>query len=147
MSFTPVPLPPAKAPSSTGLSFSLQFFRNVRKARLTIRADLQEQAFGKSIIGEKFSAQVGRGSDEGKLRVVLDPEGGLVAQASVKGTAFISMGAWDLLPKDKRPAAPCKVDANPSQTEMIVQLPEWCKPSAKDGKLASEFRLKRSAAK
>lgn len=38
MSFTPVPLPPAKAPAGTGLSFSLQFFRNVRKARMTIRA-------------------------------------------------------------------------------------------------------------
>lgn len=147
MSFTPVPLPPAKAPSSTGLSFSLQFFRSVRKARLTIRAEMQEQLFGKSIIGEKFSAEVGRGSDEGKLRVVLDPEGGLVAQASVKGTAFISMGAWDLLPKDKRPAASCKVAASPSEKEVIVQLPEWCKPSAAGGKLASEFGLTRGAKK
>lgn len=147
MTFTPVPLPPAKAPNGTGLSFSLQLFRNVRKARLTIRADMQEQVFGGSIIGKTVSAQVGRGSDEGKLRVVLDPEGGLIAQKSVKGNAFISMGAWDLLPKDKRPAGSCKVVANPSQTEMIVQLPDWCKPSASGGKLASEFGLKRSAAK
>lgn len=147
MTFTPVPLPPAKKPTSTGLSFSLQFFRSVRKARLTIRAEMQEQVFGKSIIGEKFEAQAGRGSDEGKLRLVLNPEGPLVAQASVKGTAFISMGAWDLLPKDKRPAAPCKVVANPSQTEMVVELPSWSKPSAIGGKMASEFGLTRGAAK
>lgn len=144
MPFTDIAPPaPAKAPGS-GFSLGLQESKaRGQIARLTIRGDMQERFFGKSVAGLKFSAQVGRGADEGRLRLVLDEQGDLEAKASVKGSVFIAMKAWDLLPKGKRPAGACEVQRAPSNHEVILVLPGWCKPSGVDGKIAQEHALPR----
>lgn len=147
MPFTDIAPPPAPPPPGTGFTFSLQVTKRITKARLIIRADKQDQFFGGSVAGKAFSAQVGRGSDEGKLRLVLDPQGDLEAKPTMKGSVIINMRAWDLLPKDKRPAAACEVLSAPSSHELILKLPSFCKPSGVDGKLAAEFALKKGGAK
>lgn len=143
MAFTDIAPPPAPKAAGTGISFGLSFTKGgTAKVRLTLTADVQKQLFGGPIAGKRFQAQAGRGQDEGRLRLVMVEDGTLEARESIKGTAFISMGAWDLLPKSKRPAAPCKVVDAPSNVEVILALPAFCKPSGVGGKMAEEFALK-----
>lgn len=145
MPFTDVAPPAAPPPPGTGYSFGLQVSKRARTARLTIRADKQMQVFGKSIIGERVSVQAGRGSDEGRLRIVLDPNGDIEVKGGIKASASIKMNAWDLLPKDKRPAGACEVHSQPSNVELILTLPKWCRPSGVGGKMEAEFGLKKPA--
>ena len=143
MPFTDIAPPPPPPAPGTGISLGLSIpKRGSGKVRLTIRADQQERIFGGPIADKTFSAQVGRGKDEGLLRLVMDPEGDLTAKASMKGSAFISMMAWDLLPKYKRPSGPCEVTQMPSNVEVIISLPSWAKPSGVGGKISTEFALK-----
>lgn len=144
MPFTDVAPPAAAAPPGTGYSFGLQVTKRNRTARLTIRSDKQIQAFGKSIIGARVTVQAGRGADEGRLRIVIDPDGDIEVKGGIKDSAFIKMNAWDLLPKDKRPAGACEVYAQPSNVELILTLPKWCRPSGVGGKMEAEFGLKKS---
>ena len=65
-----------------------------------------------------------------------------MVNASIKGSASITMSPWDLLPKDGRPAASCDIKHIPSNVEVIIKLPSWCKPSGVGGKIAAEFGLK-----
>lgn len=143
MPFTDIAPPPeAKAPG-TGISFGFTINKAKQvKVRITFRETRQIELFGKPIDGLKFSAQVGRGAHEGLMRLVLDEDGDLVAKAGIKGSASINMGGWDLLPKDKRPAASCDVHSQPSNFEVILKLPPFCKPSGVGGKMESEFGLK-----
>lgn len=142
MPFTDIAPPPAPASAGSGIGFSLRINKRNRTCRLTFRAEKQNQLFGGPIAGKKFSAQAGRGADEGLLRLVLDPNGDLEAKASMKGSAYITMSAWDLLPKDKRPAAEAEVKSSPSNVELILKLPSWAKPSGVGGKMEQEFGLK-----
>lgn len=111
--------------------------------RLTFRADMQERLFGGPIEGKKFHVQVGRGADEGSLRIVMTEDGEFEAGSGIKGSSSIHMAGWDLLPKDKRPAASCKVKSAPSNVEAIITLPPYCRPSGVGGKMAAEFSLKK----
>lgn len=145
MPFTDIPALPAPPPPGTGISFGLQITRAGRKVRLTIRADLQEQLFGGPIEEKRFNAQVGRGADEGRLRLVMCDDGPLVARKGMRGSAFINMAGWDLLPNDKRPAAPAKIHSTPSNVEVILTLPDYCRPSGRAGKMEAEFGIKRAS--
>lgn len=143
MPFTDIAPPPAPAPPGTGISFGLQIKkRGGNTVRLTFREHMQTTLFGGPIGGKKFSAQAGRGTDEGRLRLVLDENGDLEAKQGMKGSAYIVMGAWDLLPKDKRPSAPVEVHSTPSNYELILTLPAWTRPSGVGGKMEQEFGLK-----
>lgn len=143
MPFTDVAPPPAPPPPGTGISFGLQIKkRGGNTVRLTIREEMQIKLFGGTIGGKKFSAQAGRGSDEGSLRLVLDESGDLEAKQGIKGSAYIVMAAWDLLPKDKRPSGSVEVKSTPSNYEIILKLPAWTRPSATGGKMDQEFGLK-----
>lgn len=142
MPFFDVKAPEAKAKIGTGFGFGLSVTKSQVKARLTIRADKQEQFFGGPLAGKMFSVQAGRGADEGLLRIVLDEQGDIEAKRMMHGTVSLSLRAWDLLPKDKRPAAQCDVKAAPSNFELILKLPPWARPSSSQGNLAKEFALK-----
>ena len=99
--------------------------------------------FGKSIIGEKFSAQVGRGADEGKLLLRRDGNGDLIAKPSMHGSASIKMKAWDLLPKSKMPAMSIEMIGS-HEGGRLFQLPPWASPSGVGGKLEQEFSVKKN---
>lgn len=147
MPFTDIAPPPAPPPPGTGITFSLSVSkRGVRKVRITLREEIQNRYFGGPINGMKFTAQAGRGSDEGRLRLVVNPEGDLVAKGGIKGSASIHMAGWDLLPKDKRPAASCKIIES-ADCLLILELPPFCKPSGVGGRMTDEFGLKKSAMK
>lgn len=142
MPFTDIAPPPATTTAGTGISFSLTVNKAKKRiVRLTFNADIQQQLFGAPIDGKRFSAQAGRGADEGRMRLVVDPDGDLVAKASMKGSASLRMSGWDLLPFDKRPAAQCEVYSVPSNVEVILKLPPFCKSSGVGGKMESEFGL------
>lgn len=143
MAFTDIAPPPAPKGPGTGISFGLTYSKaGTAKVRLTFTAAVQQELFGGPMAGKKFHAQAGRGQDEGRLRLVMVDDGPLEARESVKGSAFLNMAAWDLLPKSKRPAAPCKVVDTPSNVEVILLLPPFCKPSGVGGKMTEEFALK-----
>lgn len=145
MPFTDAHPVPGPAPAGTGITFSYTVSkRGVKKARITVRADRQVQLFGEPIDGKRFHIQIGRGADEGRLRIVKTSDGEFVGKAGIKGSASISFGGWDLLPKDKRPAASCEVHATPSNVEVILRLPSWCRPSGAGGKMEQEFGLGRA---
>lgn len=146
MPFTDVAPPPEKPKPGTGISFGLRIDKRKRgTVRITFTEERQEYLFGGPIAGKRFSAQAGRGADEGKLRVVVDGDGALEAKAGIKGSASLTMSAWDLLPKDKRPAAPCEIDAVPKAGEVILSLPPFCRPNGVGGKIESEFGIRKGA--
>jgi hypothetical protein len=148
MPFTDIAPPPAPKPPGTGISFGLSCDKHKRtKVRLTFRADIQQSLFGGPIGGVKFHAKAGRGSDEGRLMLVQAPDGDLEARAGIKGSAYLVMSGWDLLPKDKRPAAPCKIHSTPSNKEVILELPPFCRPSGVGGKMEAEHGLARVGTK
>ncbi|GLT08013.1 hypothetical protein ACFQFQ_14720 [Sulfitobacter porphyrae] len=147
MPFTDIAPPPAPPPPGTGITFSLTVStRGIRKVRITLREEIQNRYFGGPIDGMKFTAQAGRGSDEGRLRLAVNPEGTLTAKGGIKGSASIHMAGWDLLPKDKRPAASCKI-LESADGFLILELPPFCKPSGVGGRMAEEFALRKTTVK
>ena len=142
MSFTDVSSPVQK-PVATGISLGVLKSKSSHTARMTFTATAQQEIFGGSIAGQHFSAQIGRGTDEGKLLLRQDERGGLVATASVKGSVFIRMKAWDLLPEKKVPAEPCELQ-DTRQDGLLFKLPSWTRPSRPGGKLDQEHGRKRS---
>ncbi len=144
MPFTDIAPPPAPPAPGTGISFSLTVSKaKIRKVRITLRSDIQAKYFGGPVAGKRFAAQAGRGADEGKLRLVMSDEGDLEAREGIKGSAYLTMSGWDLLPKDKRPAASCEVIEASAVGLVILKLPPFCKPSGVGGKMAEEFALKK----
>lgn len=145
MVFTDAALPKKGSGSGTGLSLAVRVTKGRGVlARLTLTETVQNTLFGGAVAGLHFHAQVGRGSDEGRLRLVQADDGEFVAKASVRGSVTITMAAWDLLPKDRRPAGACKVHSRPSNFEAILDLPTWSKPSGAGGRMEVDFGLKKS---
>lgn len=148
MPFTDAPVLPKPSGPGTGISMSMREMKGGRfKVRLTFTAAMQQQLWGGSIAGKRFSIRIGRGSDEGKLQVVPSKEGEFVASDGVKGSASFSVGAWDLLPKGQRPAAAVTVGSMGNHGIVELTLPAWCRPSGTGGKMEAEFGLKRTAGK
>ena len=146
MPFTDIAPPPAPSPPGTGFSFGVTITkRGVSKARLIIRRDKQDQHWCGSIVGRRFFARAGRGSDEGRLLLVQADDGDLEAKSAFRGSASIVMAAWDLLPKDKRPAGSCRYVSSPSNKEVVLELPSFARPSGVGGRIAAEHAIKRVA--
>lgn len=139
MPFTNI-APPETATNKSGISFSLSIAKKTSTARISLTAAAQLELFGSSIIGEKFSAQVGRGADEGRLLIRRDGNGDLIAKQSMHGSASIKMKAWDLLPKSKMPAMSIETIGS-HEGGLLFQLPPWASPSGVGGKLEQEFAL------
>lgn len=143
MPFTDV-APPEVKPAGTGISFALAISKRTSAARMTFNLRAQEEIFGTPIAGRKCFAKVGRGTDEGKLLLVLQDDGDLELKSSMKGSASVRMKAWDLLPKDKRPAAPCTYVGR-QEGGYLFKLPDFCRPSGVGGKIEAEHGLRRGA--
>jgi hypothetical protein len=141
MPFTAAPPIPSPKPAGTGVSFSIRVTKRASAAVLVLTDAVQKQLFDGPIAGRRAMVGVGRGSDEGKLLVTLHDDGAFEFRSSIKGSVYLKCGVWDLLPKDKRPAASVKI-LSASAEGVLLQLPTWAKPSSHDGKLASEFGLK-----
>ena len=134
-----------KQPAGTGISFSIMKTKSRGiSARITFRKDVQAQLFGGPIEGKAFHVQVGRGAHEGLLRIVMTADGEFIASRGTRGSSSIRMSGWDLLPTDKRPASSCVIKEVPSNVEVIIALPPFCKPSGVGGKMESEFGIRTS---
>lgn len=149
MTFSPAPQLPAPAPAGTGISLSVQVSKRNSTARLILTTAAQERVFGGPLNPEKdrVTVMVGRGSDEGKLQLRIGPEGEHEITNGVRGSVNIRVGRWDLLPKDKRPAAPCQdfgeMEFEGNERVVMLWLPDWARPSkTKSGKFDGEFALK-----
>jgi hypothetical protein len=92
-------------------------------------------------VDKEFAIGVGRGVDEGRLLIHPVEQGGFKATRSFRDSAAIKIGAWDLLPKDKRPSQSGKV-LRVTPEGVVIELPKWAMPSAPDGKMGAEFALK-----
>ncbi len=145
MPFTAAKPPPPPAPPGTGVSLSITVSKSGQaRARLSIRGDVAEQVFGGPIVGKAFAVEIGRGADEGRLRIARDPTGAFEARKGLKSVATLWIAAWDLLPKSPRRAEPCRVRAGGGDGELILEMPDFCRPSAKGGKMEAEHGLGRS---
>lgn len=150
MSFTPAPPLPAPAPPGTGISLGLSVTGRSKKvtARVNFTASAQVETFGRAIDTEKDRADVlvGRGQDEGILRIRVHPEGEFPFGSAVNGSVNIKTARWDLLPSDKRPSAPCtalgEIEGEGGAICRNIKLPHWARPSARGGKLDTEFGIK-----
>lgn len=147
MSFSPAPPIPTPAPAGTGISCYLRVTKRGRIFTLYLSSATQDRIFGGPAAGMKFGVAIGRGSDEGKLQLMRLPDktepGDHVFEAgsSLRGGATIKCGAWDLLPKDKRPGSTVDLIHYDVKT-ITLRLPSWARPSGTGGVMAAEHGLK-----
>lgn len=147
MTFHNAPVSSTKAqPGGTGISASLRFTKSGGKVRIAFTITAQRNLFGGSIAGQRFACAVGRGSDEGRIKVAAAPEGDFEAKPFLgNGGVTLTLGAWDLLPREDRPRHECKiakVDAPAErETSIVLQLPDWASPSKPGGRMEAEHRL------
>lgn len=147
MSFSSAPPVPSPAPQGSGISCYLRIGKRGSSFTTHFSAAMQDRIFGGPIRDQSFAMEVGRGSDEGKLRIVrLGPNLAIdgpmfIARSSVRGGASIKSGVWDLLPKDKRPGSAVEL-LSYDNNSCVLKLPSWARPSARDGQLGQEFALK-----
>ena len=142
MSFTEAPPAPSPKPTKTGITCSLRSSKRGVVFKLILNAAVQERVFGCSIDGKTVKVLIGRGADEGRLQVYLDEDAKFTAKKSMHGSAAITMGAWDLFPKDSRPAASGGLKNMEYGKGLLIDLPSWARPSGCDGRMAVEHGLK-----
>lgn len=149
MAFTDIAPPPEpKGSGSTGISLGLRVTKSRGVlARLTISEEQQNLLFGGPVNGKRFHMMIGRGQDEGIMKLCLTSDGDIEAKTSAKGAVFLTMKGWDLLPKDGRPAAQCTVKSHPSNVELYLCLPSWCRPNGVGGKMEAEFGISKQKIK
>lgn len=145
MTFTKAP-PIIKVREGTGISCSLRYSKaGIGSFKIYINAPVQERVWGKRVGGQRCNVMVGRGSDEGLLRIELAKDGEFEFREFMKGSVALSTGAWDLLPKSARPSVQVKIKYF-GDGVLDVVLPSWAHPSGHDGKLAEEHGIKGGAA-
>ncbi len=142
MPFSDAPPPAAPAATGSGISFGLSVGKRRSSCRLTIRKAAQEKIFGADLTGKRAHVKVGRGADEGRLLIQIARDGEFEFRPSMHGSVMLTLGTWDLLPKDKRPAAECSLHSV-NGSSVVLQLPSWTKPSGVGGRIAAEHSLKR----
>ena len=140
MPFTDVSAP-VVAKVGTGITFSLSVGKRSSFCRLIFNQASQMEIFERSIFEVRFAARVGRGVDVGKLLLLEQGDGDLVATKSFHGSAAIKMASWDLLPKGKVPSGSVYL-LGPEMGGLMFQLPSWSKPSGVGGKIEKEHGLK-----
>lgn len=147
MSFTPAPVLPSGPANTGGLSCFLRITKRGAVFTLFMAAHIQERLFGGSIIGRSFVMAIGRGSDEGKVQLVMLDDNEVidghtfVAAKGIKAGATLKCGAWDLLPKDKRQGTPVEIEHFDGKKAVLL-LPSWARPSRSGGAMEAEFGLK-----
>lgn len=129
MSFETASPVEVKAPG-TGFSIALQYTKRSRKVRITITEAAQVKHFGKVIADQNCDVMIGREGDRGRIKIVLAAEGKFVAKKSAKGSVFLSMNRWNLLPEDARPAQPMAVAFSDS-TGLTLMVPDYTRVAPK----------------
>ena len=141
MSFTPA-CAPLVAPKPGSISASLrENKRGVRTVCLTVTKSAQTGHLSEPI-GKKFDVRIGRGEHHGILRIEERPDGAFTFTPLVRGSARMLLSAWDLLPKEKRPAGACE-RAGSDGNALLLRLPSWAQPEARKLAVAAEFALRR----
>ncbi len=116
--------------------------RSMKSVHLTLNALAQESLFGRGIAGEQVDVAIGRGDDEGKLKLSVGT-GPFTAKRGVNGSVRITMRFWDLLPKTHYPSGRCEY-LKAVEGGVIIKLPNWTRPGFRD---ASAQRAALSAKK
>ncbi|HEV8034796.1 hypothetical protein [Yoonia sp.] len=123
MTFTPAS-PVAVKPDGTGFSISLRFTAKSQKVRISITKAAQEEHFGGSLEGKRLDVMIGRDGDRGRIKLVKADEGAFTAKASARGSVFVVMNRWNLLPNDKRPSQPMDI-AFSDATGLTLMVPNY----------------------
>jgi hypothetical protein len=123
MGFTPASPVEAK-PSGTGFSISLQYSKRAKSVRITITEAAQIEHFGGKMAGKKVDVLIGRDADRGRIKMVLAEEGAFDVKASAKGSVFVTINRWNLLPEDKRPSQSLAV-AMTDSTGTTLMMPDY----------------------
>lgn len=152
MTFVPAQPPKTKS-KATGVSFCSRL-RGSDTASIYLSAEFQTENFDESVIGWKFNVLIGRGENEGKLLLQPLPEGkdataaAVTASRIMKGTARISVRAWDLLGRDTVKSEPCRAGDFDPVKGLMIELPAWCQPEARKArdiaKTADQHKLSKS---
>ena len=112
-----------KAPG-TGFSMALQYTKRSQRVGITITEAAQMEHFGKTIADQPLDVMIGRDGDAGRIKIVLAEQGRFVAKKSAKGSVFVSIAKWNLLPADKRPAQSMQVAFSDS-TGLVLMVPDY----------------------
>jgi hypothetical protein len=130
MAFEPAS-PVQVKPAGTGFSMALQYTKTSRKVRITITEAAQVQHFGKIIGDMACDVLIGRDGDKGRLLVRLAKDGAFQAKKSAKGSVFLSINRWNLLPEDARPAQPMAVAAS-DDGQLMLMVPDYTRVAPKE---------------
>lgn len=123
MTFTPAS-PVEVKPDGTGFSMALQYSDRQKKVRITITEAAQIAHFNGSLVGKRLDVMIGRDGDRGRIKLVVAEEGAFEPKKSAKGSVFVSINRWNLLPEDKRPAQPLQV-IDSDATGLTLMVPNW----------------------
>jgi hypothetical protein len=125
--------PVAVQPTGTGFSIALQYTARKKSVRITITEAAQLEHFKTSLADKKLDVMIGRDADRGRIKLVLAEEGLFEAKKSARGSVFITVQRWNLLPEDKRPAQPMQV-AFIDATGVTLMVPDYSKVRPSDTK-------------
>lgn len=134
MTFTKLrPVPTGGTPKS-GIRASAKVDRaaGVELVRLSINAKAQEELFDGPISEKRFDLEVGRGPDQGKLRMRENADGAFRPRKMMKGTVLFSISAWYGLPDGAHKPSDC--EAEDVQDGIILRLPDWAREPVKSAK-------------
>lgn len=132
MGFTPASPVEAK-PTGTGFSIALQYTGRSKKVRITITEGAQLEHFGSKLANKKLDVLIGRDGDRGRIRLALAEEGMFEAKLSAKGSVFVTVNRWNLLPEDKRPAQAMAV-AMADSTGVTLMVPDYSRVAPAENK-------------
>lgn len=133
MTFTPAS-PVEVKPDGTGFSMALQYSDRQKKVRITITEAAQLEHFDGPLTGKRLDVMIGRDGDRGRIKLVVAEEGAFEPKRSAKGSVFISINRWNLLPEDKRPAQPMHI-IDRDATGLTLMVPDYNRvaPAIKKG--------------
>lgn len=123
MGFTPAS-PVETKPAGTGFTIALLYSARQQKVRITITEAAQLQYFGGSLDGKRLDIMIGRDADRGRLKIVQAAEGAFEVRKSTRGSVFVAMNRWNLLPSDKRPTQSMQV-AFQDSTGLVLMVPDY----------------------
>lgn len=127
------------AKSGISMSMSVSPKAQRKSVRITMTEAAQQRIFGRKLKPDhdRMDFMIGRGGvDEGHAKIILRQNGAVPISSGVKGSAFIRIGHWDLLPEHKRPAAEIKQLGDPEiegdAITVLLLLPDWASPKKRE---------------
>lgn len=115
------------------------------RVSITLNALAQEKLFGGPLIGGRVAVEIGRTTDQGKVRMAVDKARGSEVRRAPKGSVRIDIAGWDLLPAERQAKAAMRF-VSASEAGVIFELPSWGQPEAARAAMDAKFGIGRSAA-